>query len=156
LIAPTQISLKRDMSYGEPVWPKEQEELLYALIQTGIVKARVMMRRLAAIQPVSVCCGAPTNSPPTCKGALDIATLWGDEPLLNAGSGRRHSRYRLPPCHTEAGAPSWRARYNLGSLLGASQALSLFCRQTNHRNSRIPSGKPGKEGSEALQRATAL
>ncbi|MBC7717197.1 MAG: hypothetical protein H7143_09700 [Pseudorhodobacter sp.] len=52
LIAPTQISLKRDMSYIESAaLAKEQEEaLLYRAMQTDIVAQ--VMRRLAAVQPL--------------------------------------------------------------------------------------------------------
>jgi DNA polymerase-3 subunit delta len=43
------------------------------------------------------------------------------------------------------------AHFNWSALLGASQAMSLFA-DRQLVEIRIPSGKPGKEGSEALQR----
>jgi len=43
------------------------------------------------------------------------------------------------------------AHFDWSGLLGASQALSLFS-QRQLIDIRIPSGKPGKDGSEALQR----
>jgi len=48
--------------------------------------------------------------------------------------------------HTVAGA-----HFNWSGLLGASQAMSLFA-DKQLIEIRIPSGKPGKEGSDALQR----
>ncbi len=48
--------------------------------------------------------------------------------------------------HTVAGA-----HFDWSSLLGAAQALSLFA-DRQLVEIRIPSGKPGKDGSEALQR----
>ncbi|MEO8312927.1 MAG: DNA polymerase III subunit delta, partial [Caldimonas sp.] len=48
--------------------------------------------------------------------------------------------------HTVAGA-----HFDWSSLLGASQALSLFA-DRQLVEIRIPSGKPGKDGSEAMQR----
>ena len=81
-----------------------------------------------------------------------LYTVWGDEPLLAqeacdairaaaraAGCGERQ-------VHTVAGA-----HFDWSSLLGAAQALSLFS-DRQLVEIRIPSGKPGKDGSEALQR----
>ena len=48
--------------------------------------------------------------------------------------------------HTVTGA-----HFDWSSLLGAAQALSLFA-DRQLVEIRIPSGKPGKDGSEALQR----
>ena len=86
------------------------------------------------------------------KGLRPLYTVWGDEPLLaqEAGDAIRAAA-RASGCaerqvHTVAGA-----HFDWSSLLGASQAMSLFsARQLIEI--RIPSGKPGKDGSEAIQR----
>jgi DNA polymerase-3 subunit delta len=81
-----------------------------------------------------------------------IYTVWGDEPLLaqEAGDAIRAAA-RASGCserqvHTVAGA-----HFDWSGLLGASMALSLFS-ERQLIEIRIPSGKPGKDGSEALQR----
>ncbi len=81
-----------------------------------------------------------------------IYTVWGDEPLLaqEAGDAIRAAA-RAGGCserqvHTVAGA-----HFDWSGLLGAAQALSLFA-DRQLVEIRIPSGKPGKDGSEALQR----
>ena len=86
------------------------------------------------------------------KGLRPIYTVWGDEPLLaqEAGDAIRAAA-RASGCierqvHTVAGA-----HFDWSGLLGASQAMSLFS-QRQLIEIRIPSGKPGKDGSEALQR----
>ncbi len=86
------------------------------------------------------------------KGLRPIYTVWGDEPLLaqEAGDAIRAAA-RAAGCaerqvHTVAGA-----HFDWSGLLGASQAMSLFS-DKQLIEIRIPSGKPGKDGSEALQR----
>ena len=86
------------------------------------------------------------------KGLRPIYTVWGDEPLLaqEAGDAIRAAA-RAAGCaerqvHTVAGA-----HFDWSGLLGASHAMSLFS-DKQLIEIRIPSGKPGKDGSEALQR----
>lgn len=86
------------------------------------------------------------------KGLKPLYTVWGDEPLLaqEAGDAIRAAA-RAAGCserqvHTVAGA-----HFDWSGLLGASQALSLFA-ERQLIEIRIPGGKPGKDGSEALQR----
>ena len=86
------------------------------------------------------------------RGLRPLYTVWGDEPLLaqEAGDAIRAAA-RAAGCterqvHTVSGA-----HFDWSSLLGASQALSLFA-QRQLIEIRIPGGKPGKDGSEALQR----
>ena len=91
------------------------------------------------------------------KGVRSLYTVWGDEPLLaqEAGDAIRAAA-RAAGCterqvHTVMGA-----HFDWSSLLGASMAMSLFS-DRQLIEIRIPTGKPGKDGSEALQRyCTAL
>jgi DNA polymerase III subunit delta len=86
------------------------------------------------------------------KSLHPLYTVWGDEPLLaqEAGDAIRAAA-RASGCterqvHTVAGA-----HFDWSSLLGAAQAMSLFA-DRQLIEIRIPSGKPGKDGSDALQR----
>ena len=89
------------------------------------------------------------------KGLRPMYTVWGDEPLLaqEAGDAVRAAA-RAAGCterqvHTVAGA-----HFDWSGLVGASMAMSLFS-ERQLIEIRIPSGKPGKDGSEALQRYCA-
>src|SRR5690349_8082477 len=81
-----------------------------------------------------------------------VYTVWGDEPLLaQEAADAIRAAARVAGCserqvHTVQGA-----HFDWSGLLGASQALSLFA-DRQLIEIRIPSGKPGKDGSEALQR----
>ena len=86
------------------------------------------------------------------KGVRPLYTVWGDEPLLaqEAGDAIRAAA-RAAGCgerqvHTVAGN-----HFDWSGLLGASMAMSLFS-DRQLIEIRIPSGKPGKDGSAALQR----
>src|SRR5439155_24546568 len=86
------------------------------------------------------------------KGLRPLYIVWGDEALLaqEAGDAIRAAA-RAAGCserqvHTVSGN-----HFDWSSLLGASMALSLFA-DKQLIEIRIPSGKPGKDGSEALQR----
>jgi DNA polymerase-3 subunit delta len=86
------------------------------------------------------------------KGLRPLYTLWGDEPLLIQEAGdairaaARAAGHGERQVHTVTGA-----HFNWSALIGASQAMSLFS-DKQLIEIRIPSGKPGKDGSEALQR----
>jgi len=86
------------------------------------------------------------------KGLRSLYTVWGDEPLLAQEAcdviraAARASGCTERQVHTVAGA-----HFDWSGLLGASMAMSLFS-ERQLIEIRIPSGKPGKEGSEALQR----
>jgi DNA polymerase-3 subunit delta len=85
------------------------------------------------------------------KSLRSLYTVWGDEPLLTQETGdalraaARQAGHTERQVHTVAGA-----HFNWSGLIGASQAMSLFA-DKQIIEIRIPSGKPGKEGSEALQ-----
>ena len=86
------------------------------------------------------------------KGLRPLYTVWGDEPLLAQEAGdairtaARAAGYSERQVHTVAGA-----HFDWSGLLGAAMAMSLFS-DKQLIEIRIPSGKPGKDGSEALQR----
>ena len=86
------------------------------------------------------------------RGLAPVYTVWGDEALLaQEACDTIRAAARAAGCserqvHTVAGA-----HFDWSSLLGAAQALSLFS-DRQLVEIRIPSGKPGKEGSDALQR----
>lgn len=86
------------------------------------------------------------------KGLKPVYTVHGDEPLLAQEAGdairaaARAAGYGERKVFTVSGA-----HFDWSSLLGAAQAMSLFA-ERQLIEIRIPNGKPGKDGSEALQR----
>jgi DNA polymerase-3 subunit delta len=85
-------------------------------------------------------------------GALKpVYTLFGDEPLLVQEAGdairqaARAAGYTERQVHTVSGA-----HFDWSSLLGAASEMSLFG-DRQLIEIRIPSGKPGTQGSQALQ-----
>ena len=90
------------------------------------------------------------------KGVRPLYTLWGDEPLLAQEAADAIRAAARAAGHTERQVHSVSgAHYNWSGLLGAAQAMSLFA-DKQIIEIRIPSGKPGKEGSDALQRYARL
>ena len=85
------------------------------------------------------------------KGLKPLYTLHGDEPLQiqEAADAIRHAArvqgYAERTVHTVAGA-----HFDWSEVLAAGGSLSLFA-DKQIVEIRIPSGKPGKEGSPALQ-----
>src|SRR5574343_1830018 len=86
------------------------------------------------------------------KGLKPLYTVHGDGPLLAQGAAdairaaARAQGYSERKVFIVSGA-----YFDWGPVLGAAQALSLFA-ERQFIEIRIPSGKPGKDGSEALQR----
>lgn len=86
------------------------------------------------------------------KGLKPLYVVHGDAPLLaqeTADAVRAAARaagYTERKVFTVSGA-----HFDWSGLLGSSQAMSLFA-DRQLIEIRIPGGKPGKEGSEALQR----
>ena len=86
------------------------------------------------------------------KGLKSLYTLHGDEPLLvqeAADAIRASARaqgYTERTVHTVAGA-----HFDWGEVLASGGSMSLFA-DRQLIEIRIPSGKPGKDGSQALQR----
>ncbi|HZY17257.1 MAG TPA: DNA polymerase III subunit delta [Ramlibacter sp.] len=85
------------------------------------------------------------------KGLRSLYTLHGDEPLLvqeaadAIRAAARAQGYTERTVHTVAGA-----HFDWSEVLAAGGSLSLFA-ERQIVEIRIPSGKPGKEGSPALQ-----
>jgi DNA polymerase-3 subunit delta len=86
------------------------------------------------------------------KGLARIYTVHGDEPLLaqeaadTIRAAARAQGFGERQIFTVAGA-----YFDWAPVLAAAQAMSLFS-DRQFIEIRIPSGKPGKDGSEALQR----
>jgi DNA polymerase-3 subunit delta len=86
------------------------------------------------------------------KGLARIYTVHGDEPLLaqeaadQIRAAARLQGFGERQIFTVAGA-----YFDWAPVLAAAQAMSLFS-ERQFIEIRIPNGKPGKEGSEALQR----
>ncbi|HEX6245870.1 MAG TPA: DNA polymerase III subunit delta [Polyangiales bacterium] len=86
------------------------------------------------------------------RGLKTLYTIHGDEPLLAQEAGdlirqaARGAGYSERKVFSVSGA-----HFDWSGLLGAAQAMSLFA-ERQLIEIRIPGGKPGKEGSEALQR----
>jgi len=86
------------------------------------------------------------------KGLLRIYTVHGDEDLLAQEAGdairaaARADGYAERKVFSVAGA-----HFDWSPVLASAQAMSLFS-ERQLIDIRIPSGKPGKDGSEALQR----
>lgn len=86
------------------------------------------------------------------RGLKPLYTIHGDEPLLAQEAAdairaaARAAGYGERKVFTVSGA-----HFDWSAVLGAAQAMSLFA-ERQLIEIRIPGGKPGKEGSEALQR----
>jgi DNA polymerase-3 subunit delta len=89
------------------------------------------------------------------RGLANVYTLHGDEPLR-----AQEAADAIRAAARAAGATERKvfvvsgAYFDWSGVIGASQAMGLFADQ-QLIEVRIPSGKPGKEGGEALQRLAA-
>lgn len=89
------------------------------------------------------------------KGLRSLYTLHGDEPLQQQEAAdairaaARAAGYTERSSHTVAGA-----HFDWGAVLAAGGSMSLFA-DKQILEIRIPSGKPGKDGSLALQQLAA-
>jgi len=86
------------------------------------------------------------------RGLRPLYTVYGDEPLLaqEAGDAIREAARAAGYSERKVFSVSG-AHFDWSGLLGASMAMSLFA-ERQLIEIRIPGGKPGKDGSEALQR----
>ncbi len=86
------------------------------------------------------------------RGLKPVYTIHGDEPLLAQEAADAIRAAARAAGHTEREVfVASGAHFDWSGVLGAAQAMSLFA-ERRLIEIRIPSGKPGKEGSEALQR----
>ena len=86
------------------------------------------------------------------RGLDRLYTLHGDEPLLAQEAANAIRATARAAGHAERQVFTvGGAHFDWSAVLGAAQALSLFA-ERRLIEIRIPSGKPGKEGAEALQR----
>lgn len=98
---------------------------------------------------------ADALAPQLAKGLKPLYTVWGDEPLLAQEAAdairaaARAQGFGERQVFTVSGA-----YFDWGPVLAAAQELSLFS-ERQFIEIRIPSGKPGKDGSEQLQRYCA-
>lgn len=89
------------------------------------------------------------------RGLKSLYVLYGEEPLLQleaADAIRAHARqhgFTERSVYTVQGA-----HFDWSSVLAAGSAMSLFA-DKQLLEIRIPSGKPGKEGAQALQQIAA-
>jgi DNA polymerase-3 subunit delta len=87
------------------------------------------------------------------RGVKPLYIVHGDEPLLAQEAGdairaaARAAGFNERKVFTVGNA----AHFDWAGFIGASQAMSLFA-ERQLIELRIPNGKPGKDGSEALQR----
>jgi DNA polymerase-3 subunit delta len=86
------------------------------------------------------------------RGLKPVYLVHGDEPLLaqEAGDAIRAAARNAGFAERQVFVASG-AHFDWSGVLGAAQEMSLFA-DRKLIEIRIPSGKPGKEGSEALQR----
>ena len=86
------------------------------------------------------------------RGLRPLYTVFGDEPLLAQEAADAIRAAARAAGHTEREVFSVAgAHFDWSAVLGAAQALSLFA-ERRLIEIRIPGGKPGKDGSDALQR----
>jgi DNA polymerase-3 subunit delta len=86
------------------------------------------------------------------RGLKPLYTVHGDEPLLaqEAGDAIRRTARAAGYGERKVFAVSG-AHFDWAAVLGAAQSMSLFA-ERQLIEIRIPGGKPGKDGSDALQR----
>jgi DNA polymerase-3 subunit delta len=85
------------------------------------------------------------------RGLQPLYLIHGDEPLLAQEACDLIRAAARAAGYTERKVFSVGAHFDWSGLIGASQEMSLFASR-QLIDLRIPSGKPGKDGSEALQR----
>lgn len=88
------------------------------------------------------------------KGLGPLYTVYGDEPLLVQEAVDAIRVSARAAGFTERNVFTVERGFDWSSLLGASQSMSLFG-DRQLVEIRIPTGKPGKEGGEMLQRLAA-
>ncbi|MDE2277704.1 MAG: DNA polymerase III subunit delta [Burkholderiales bacterium] len=86
------------------------------------------------------------------RGLRPLYTVHGDEPLLaQEAADAIRAAARAAGCSERQVFTASGAHFDWSGVLGAAQSQSLFA-AAQLIEIRIPSGKPGKDGAEALQR----
>jgi DNA polymerase-3 subunit delta len=86
------------------------------------------------------------------RGLGPLYTIHGDEPLLaQEAADAIRAAARAAGCTERKVFTVGGAHFDWSGVLGAAQAMSLFA-DRQLIEIRLPTGKPGKDGSEALQR----
>lgn len=86
------------------------------------------------------------------RGLRPVYTVHGDEPLLaQEACDAIRAAARAAGCSERKVFAVGGAHFDWSAVLGAAQAMSLFA-ERQLIEIRIPGGKPGKDGGEALQR----
>ena len=85
------------------------------------------------------------------RGMKSLYTVWGEESLLVQESVDRIRRAARAAGCTERVVYTVERGFDWSTLLGESQSMSLFG-ERRVVELRIPTGKPGKEGGDALKR----
>ncbi|MGI4859241.1 MAG: DNA polymerase III subunit delta [Janthinobacterium lividum] len=85
------------------------------------------------------------------RGLKPLYTVWGDESLLVQESVDRIRRAARAAGCTERVIHTVERGFDWSALLGEAQSMSLFG-ERRVVELRIPGGKPGKEGADALKR----
>ncbi len=88
------------------------------------------------------------------KGLAGCYTVFGDEPLLAQEALDRIRAAARAGGYTERSVHTVERGFDWSALLGANQSMSLFG-DRQLIEVRIPTGKPGREGGEALRSLTA-
>lgn len=88
------------------------------------------------------------------KGPANLYVVYGDEHLLAQEASDRIRASARAAGFTERNVFTVERSFDWSSLLGATQSMSLFG-ERQLIELRIPSGKPGKEGADALKTLAA-
>ncbi|AJX78497.1 DNA polymerase III subunit delta [Burkholderia pseudomallei] len=88
--------------------------------------------------------------PHLSKGLAGLYVVYGDEPLLAQEACDKIRAAARAAGFTERSVHTVERGFDWSTLIGASQAMSLFG-ERQLVELRIPSGKPGKDGADALK-----
>eukprot|EP01136_Pigoraptor_vietnamica_P031211 Opistho-1_new@91490 len=93
--------------------------------------------------------------PSAQRGLRALYTLHGDEPLLLQEAADAIRTAARAQGFSERSVHTVSAHFDWGAVLAACGSLSLFA-DKQIVEVRIPTGKPGKDGSQALQHPCTL
>jgi DNA polymerase III delta subunit len=166
LLGDTELQRERDLSYTETAALSKQveEEALLQEMRDDLAQQVLRMLVVAARKPLPPLPAAASASAlramqvrsdqlpqQLARGLKPLYVIHGDEPLLAQEAGdavraaARAAGYSEREVFTVSGA-----HFDWSGVLGAAQSMGLFGDQ-KLIEIRIPSGKPGKDGSAALQ-----